>query len=495
MTLLVYGLVTLVLLLLNGFFVLAEFAAVRMRASRVEELVGQGNAGAKLVKHIQVHLDEYLPVFQVGITLASIGLGFVGEASMGEIVQHILKTSSVTAHWLTVVFIYSLISFLHVLLGELVPKSVAIRKTEGAALNTARPLRFFRLLFGLPIWALNVSARFILRLLGLPADSKETHHSEDELRIILAQSQSIGLMSFRRLLLLENIFDLADVKVRDAMRPRDAVKVLKLAAPLDENLKVVRESRFSRFPILDGGDLPVGVVHVKDIFYATPEPPDLKKLARPYVTLQADAPLENALGELQRTRSHLAMVKDAAGKWVGILSMEDIVEEIVGAIEDEFETEPPIYLADAMSPGRVVLGLQASSLEEVIGQAFGSVPAAELPLAPEKIVKAVLERERAMSTYLGNGLAIPHARLEGVDKPALLFARSDEGIPVKGREEKAHLIFILMTPAGSPRIQVRLLARICGLVGSEYVAERLLRADSPASVVEAVRAGEPMTIS
>ncbi len=495
MTLLVYGLLTLVLLFLNGFFVLAEFAAVRMRTSRVQELVGQGSAGAKLIQHIQMHLDEYLPVFQVGITLASIALGFVGEASMGEIVGRILKTDAVVAHWVTIVVIYGLISFLHVLLGELVPKSIAIRKTEGAALLTARPLQFFRLLFGLPIWALNVSARAILRLLGLPADSKEAHHSEDELRIILAQSQSIGLMSFRRLLLLENIFDLGDVKVRDAMRPRDAVKVVKLGAPPEENLKVVRESRFSRFPLLDGGELPVGVVHVKDLFYAGTEALDLKKLARPYVTLQADAPLENALGELQRTRSHLAVVRDAAGKWVGILSMEDIVEEIVGAIEDEFETEPPIYLVDAMSPGRVVLGLQASSLEEVIGQAFGSVPPADLPAAPDKIVKAVLERERAMSTYLGNGLAIPHARLEGVDKPALLFARSDEGIPVKGREDKAHLIFILMTPAGSPRIQVRLLARICGLVSSEYVAERLRRADSPAAVVEAIRAAEPMTIS
>jgi CBS domain containing-hemolysin-like protein len=497
-TLLVYALLTALLLLLNGFFVLAEFAAVRMRTSRVEELVGQGNSGAKLVRNIQGHLDEYLPVFQVGITLASTGLGMVGEASIQEVLHGTLHTDSRTAHWIAFGLIFVLISFLHVLLGELVPKSVAIRKTEVVALLTARPLQFFRLLFYLPIWALNVAARAILRLLGLPATSKEAHHSEDELRIILARSQSIGLMSFRRLLLLENIFDLADVKVRDAMRPRDAVKVLKLGAAIEENLKVVRESRFSRFPLLDGGEVPVGVIHVKDLFYAGPErvgAADLKRMARPYVTLPPEAPLEIALGELQRTRGHLAMVRDAAGKWIGILSMEDIVEEIVGAIEDEFETEPPIYLADAMSPGRVVLGLQASSLEEVIGQAFGSVAAAELPLAPEKIVKAVLERERAMSTYLGNGLAIPHARLEGVEKPALLFARSDEGIPVQGREEKAHLIFILMTPAGLPRIQVRLLARICGLVSSDYVGERLRRADSPAAVVEAIRAAEPMTIS
>jgi CBS domain containing-hemolysin-like protein len=494
-TLLVYTILAVLLLFLNGFFVLAEFAAVRMRSSRIEELVGQGNAEAKIVKHIQTHLDEYLPVFQVGITLASIALGFVGQASTQEIIDHVFGVGMKSAGTIAFLIQFVLISFLHILLGELLPKQVAIRKTESMALLTARPLLAFRFFFYLPIVLLNGAARLVLRVIGLPEKTKDPHHSEDELRIILAQSQNLGLMSFRRLLLLENIFDLADIKVRDAMRPRDAVKVLKASAPREENLKVLREARYSRFPLVDGGDFPLGVVHVKDIFYAGGDPADFRKFARPYVTLLAEAPLENALGELQRTRSHLAMVKDQTGKWVGVLSMEDIVEEVVGAIEDEFETEPPIYMADAMSAGRVALGLQASSLEEVIGQAFGSVSAPELPIPVEKIVRAVLERERAMSTYLGNGLAIPHARLEGIEKPILLFARSEEGIPVKGREEKAHLIFILITPVGSPRVQVRLLARICGLVGSEYVGNRLLQAESPQAVVEVIRAAEPMTIS
>ncbi|HLF93825.1 MAG TPA: CNNM domain-containing protein [Planctomycetota bacterium] len=497
-TVLIYLGLAVLLILLNAFFVLAEFAAVKIRASQVEALAAKGDARAKLVLGVRSHLDEYLSVCQVGITFASIGLGFVGEPAFADLIIRLTGAGSKTAHSIAVGLAYVLVSFLHILIGELVPKSLAIRRAEGAALITALPLRFFRAVFYVPLTVLNGATNGVLRLIGITGAVKEEEHSEEELRLILAQSQNVGLMSFRRLLLLENIFDLGDVKVRDAMRPRDVVKVLKLGAAFEENLKVVRDSRFSRFPLMDGGALPIGVVHVKDLFYEPPDrlpTADLKKMARAYVTLQADAPLENALGELQRTRSHLAMVKDAAGKWVGVLSMEDIVEEIVGTIEDEFETEPPIYLADALTPGRVVLGLQGSSLEEVVGQAFGSVPTAELPLAPEKIVKAVLERERAMSTYLGNGLAIPHARLEGIDKPALLFARSDEGIPIKGREEKAHLIFILMTPAGSPRVQVRLLARICGLIASEYVAERLRSASTPAGVVEAIRAAEPMTIS
>jgi CBS domain containing-hemolysin-like protein len=495
-TLAIYGLITLILLLLNGFFVLAEFAAIRMRPSRVEELAAQGSAAAKLVQHIQGRLDDYLPVFQVGITLASIALGFVGQASAEEVVHNVLGIHTRAASSVAFVIEYGLISFLHVLLGELVPKQVAIRRTERAALLTSRPLLFFRGIFFLPISLLNFAARFLLRMIGLLPDVKEAQHSEDELRIILAQSQSTGMMSFRRLLFLENIFDLGDVRVRDAMRGRDGVKVLRVGAPWEENFKVIRDSRLSRYPLVGDAELPLGIIHVKDLLFEGPEKmpsADLKKLARPYLTTSEDVPLEGLLGDFQRQRGHLAVVKSSDGKWAGIISLEDIIEEVVGTIEDEFESEPRIFMADALTPGRVVLGIDASSLEEAIGQVFGRVAAMELPLPVDRIVKAVLERERAMSTYLGNGLAIPHARLEGMDKPALLFARSDAGIPIKGRDDKAHFLFVLLTPSGSPRVQVRLLARICGLIDSEYVVERLRRADTHAAVVEAIRAAEPMT--
>jgi CBS domain containing-hemolysin-like protein len=497
-TVLIYLLLAVLLLLLNAFFVLAEFAAVKMRPSRVEQLVGQGNAKAKVVRGVQAKLDEYLSVCQVGITFASIGLGFVGEPAFAQLIMQATGAGPGTAHPVAVGASYVLVSFLHILLGELVPKSVAIRRAERAALLVATPLRVFRYIFYIPLVILNGSANAILRLLGAPPAGKEDEHSEEELKILLAQSQSTGLMSFRRLLLLENIFDLGDVKVRDAMRLRDAVKVLRLDAPWEENYKVIRETRFSRYPLVDGGGMPLGVIHVKDLFYEGPEKLptlDLKKIARPYVTTVEDLPLESLLGELQRHRGHLAMVKNGEGRWTGFISLEDIIEEIIGTIEDEFEVEPPIYLADALSPGRTVLGLDASSLEEVIGQAFGRVPPAELPVPHDRVVKAVLERERAMSTYLGNGLALPHARIEGLEKPVLVFARSEQGIPIKGRDEKAHLVFILITPAGAPRAQVRLLARICGLIDSGFVTERLLRAQSPAEVVEAIRAAEPLAVS
>lgn len=496
MLLAIYLLVTVLLLLLNAFFVLAEFSAIRLRPTRVEELIAQGNKTAKFVQHVQSNLDDYLPVFQVGITLASIALGFVGQAMAGEFVQNLLGINSRAASVITFVVEYGMISFLHVLLGELLPKQIAIRKTERAALLASRPLMIFRGLLLVPIWILNGSARFLLRLLGLSTGVKEERQSEDELRIILAKHQSTGLMSFRRLLFLENIFDLSDVKVRDAMRGRDGVKVLRVGAPWEENFKVIRDSRLSRFPLLGDAEFPLGIVHIKDVLFEGPEKMaavDLRKVARPYLTAVEDMPLENLLGDFQRQRGHLAVVKSAEGKWAGIISLEDIIEEVVGTIEDEFESEPRIFMADALTPGRVVMGIDASSLEEAIGQVFGRVAATELPLPVDRIVKAVLERERAMSTYLGNGLAIPHARLEGIERPVLLFGRSDSGIPIKGREDKAHFIFVLLTPSGSPRVQVRLLARICGLIDSEYVVERLRKAETHAAVVEAIRAAEPMT--
>src|SRR5262249_55431952 len=153
--------------------------AVRMRPSRVEELVAQGNSTAKLVQHIQGHLDEYLPVFQVGITLASIALGFVGQASADQIVHQVLGINTRAASTVAFIVEYGLISFLHVLLGELIPKQVAIRRTEGMALATSRPLQFFRIVFFLPITVLNVAARLLLKLFGMPLSAKESEHSED----------------------------------------------------------------------------------------------------------------------------------------------------------------------------------------------------------------------------------------------------------------------------------------------------------------------------
>ena len=494
MILLLYLFVSALLIALNAFFVLAEFAAVRMRPSRVEELAARGNRQARIFQDVQGRLDEYLSVCQVGITFASIGLGFVGEPAFAQLIMQATGLRTAAAHTLAITVAYIIVSGLHILFGELFPKSVAIRRTERSALSTALPLRFFRYLFYGPLVVLNRATLLLLRLCSLSPRVSEIKHSEDELKILLAQSQDTGLMSFDRLLLLENVFDMGGIRVRDVMRAREGVRTLRCGAPWEETLKVVRDSRFSRFPLVEeGAARPVGIVHVKDLLYEGPERAavaDLRAIARPYLAVSEDALIEKVLGELRRQRGHLAVVYDQQGGWKGIVTLEDVVEEVVGSIEDEFEVEPAVYLADSVTPGRVVLGVRGRDIAEAVRSIFGRLPKDALTVKGDAALRAVIERERAMSTYLGKGLAVPHARLDALERPVVIVGRSETGIPIMGQNEKAHLLFILLTPSGVPRTQVRLLARVCGLFESEYVTEHLREVGTPEEVVDVIRAGE-----
>jgi CBS domain containing-hemolysin-like protein len=486
-------LAVLVLLMLNGFFVLAEFALVKLRPTQVEALVQQEKPRARLVAHLQANLDEYLSVCQLGITLASIALGFVGEPAFAVLVQPLLG-SWAWAHAVAIGFAFMTVSFLHVLLGEQVPKLLAIRAPAASALNIAPLLRAAHWVLWVPLVVMNGSARLVLRLLGWSAPAHEPVHSEDELRVILELSQSAGSLSFRQLLLMENVFDLRSVHVRDAMRLRAGVAVLRASAPWAENLAEIRRVRQTRYPLVESDGKPIGIIHVKDLVLAGPETmerPDLRALARPFVTVRENASLETLLGDLQRRHRHMAIVVDQRDRWTGLITLEDIIEEIVGTIEDEFVLESPMFLADGLTEGRVVLGVVASSLEDAIREAFARVPPNELPFPAARLAEAVVERERGMPTLLAQGLAAPHARIEQLRDFVLIFARSDPGIPVHGHEDRAHLLFILLTPTRDPRVQLRLLARVAGLLESEYVVDRLRQAESPAQVLEVLRAADP----
>jgi CBS domain containing-hemolysin-like protein len=478
-----YVLIALLLLALNAFFVLAEFASVKVRPSRIEELAAAGSARAVLVRQVQAQLDEYLSVCQVGITLASIAPLLTWSGAHAAALSHTVAIS----------IAYVLVSYLHIVFGELIPKSMAIREAEVAALRVAYPLRMFHFLFYVPLVILNGSANVVLRLAGYPPRPREHGPSEEELKIILAGSHSTGVISFRRLLLLENVFDLGDLKVRDAMRPKAQVKTLRAEMTLEAIARVAIDSRNSRYPVIDGADRVVGILHVKDLLYELlrGRPPDrISALVRRAVTVDGDTPLERALTDLQRQRQHAAIVTEG-GKWVGLITMEDVLEEVVGTIEDEFETEPPLFLIDILTPGRIVLQTEASSLHEAIATVISAVQPSELPAAPERIARLVQERQAALSTYMGHGVAIPHARIDGIARSVMIFARSLEGVPVEGRGERAHLLFFLLTPAKAPREQVRLLARVARLLESEYVAERLRTAATAGDILEVIREGDP----
>ncbi|MFO0035260.1 MAG: CNNM domain-containing protein [Planctomycetota bacterium] len=501
-----YLLVAVLLLLLNGFFVLAEFAAVKMRPSRVEELVNDGVAGAVSVKHVQTFLDDYLSVCQLGITFASIGLGFVAEPAIVRLVEPVINSLGLfqgheraawfTAHGVAFALSYLLVSFLHILIGELVPKSIAIRLTETASLWTARPLIVFRYLFYLPLKLLNGSAALVLKLMGIPNAGAQEIHSEDELRILLSQSQTEGVMSFRRLLFAENVFDLGELRVRDAMRSRSLVRCLRAEGPWAENLEVLQRYRFSRYPLLHAGSSePIGIIHIKDLVLADKDDPDLISMARPFLNVLETQPLEALLAEMQRKRIHVALVRNNAGAWTGFLTLEDVIEEIIGTIRDEFEDEEQIHLSDILEEQHVQLAIEASDTVDAVRQALKRVPSWKLPVSREQVIKAVDERERVVETYLGKGLGMPHARIVGLQQPVVFFIRSEQGIPYRGNHERANLLFLLLSPAGQPRVHQRLQAVIATIMDeSEYIPDHLRSAETPAEVVEILKTGEQATL-
>ena len=479
------------LLALNAFFVLAEFSIVKVRASRIAQLVAEGDARAVLITGIQDQLDEYLSVCQVGITLASVALGMVGEKTAQAIMGG--EGRGTWRYVLAMVVSYLLISGSHILLGELMPKSVAIRVADRSALRCARPLMFFRRMFFPALWILTFLSNGILRLLGLGKTSSGEDHSEEELRIILDRSQERGLMSFRRLLYMENIFDMGSLTVRDAMRRRSQVRTLDAHLPWLENLKVIQSSHLTRYPLItDDDDRPVGFVHVKDLVIQDAcDAPNLRALARPLLATTETTSLEALLAEMQRRRVHLALVTDKQGRWSGFVTLEDIMEEIIGTIRDEFEVDEQVRLADALAVDRIHFDVEAYSPVAAVRVALQRMDPKSLPVRLNQILEGVEERERMVGTYLGEGIGMPHARIPGLAKPFLMILRSNKGIRYDGTTEKGRLLFVLLTPAGQPRVHQWLQSIIATLLQeSEFVKERLMTATSAEEVLEVIRTGE-----
>jgi CBS domain containing-hemolysin-like protein/mannitol/fructose-specific phosphotransferase system IIA component (Ntr-type) len=491
MQVIILGLSLVFLLTLNAFFVLAEFAIVKVRPSRVVELVSEGHPQATILQQVQSKLDEYLSVCQVGITLASVALGMVGNLATEAMLDKQHPSTWRLALAMTVS--YLVVSGSHIVLGELVPKSISIRIADRAALYCAVPLRFFRNLFWPALIVLNQLTALVLRLIGMRQATDEETHTEEELRIILEHSQEHGLMSFRRLLFMENVFDFGELVVRDAMRSRSVVRCLEAALSWEDNFQIVRSSRFTRYPLITTDpERPTGFVHLKDlILRASGDAPDWPSLVRPILTTTESTPLEALLADMQRKRNHAAIVLNGEGRWSGFITLEDIIEELVGTIRDEFEDEEPLRLADTLTIERIFLDVEAPSPIIAVHRALRALPKQLLPLPPEQLMTALETRERLVGTYLGQGIAMPHARLTKLTRPFLMILRSLKGVPCEGTSELAHLMFVLLTPAGQPRVHLRLQSTIAALLHeSEFVKDRLMNAETREQVLEAIRTGE-----
>ncbi len=342
--------ITFFLVFLNGFFVAAEFAIVKVRASQIEIQAKSGSSVAKMAKHITSHLDGYLAATQLGITLASLGLGWVGEAVMTQVVIDFLglfniELTSSFATNMGHVFAFAIITVLHIVFGELAPKSIAIQQPVGTTMFISVPLRFFYVIFRPIIWVLNGFANFLLKLLGFGGNLNEAHHSSEELQYLLDQGKESGALNMVEHELIKNVFDFNERIVKNIMVPRTKISAVEVDSPKEELLHTIISEGYSRVPVYDGSiDKIVGMVHAKDLlpFLIDKKELELKNIIRKPYFIPETKKINDLMSEFQLKRIQIAVVLDEFGGTSGIVTLEDIVEELVGEIQDEYDEEKPI---------------------------------------------------------------------------------------------------------------------------------------------------------
>jgi CBS domain containing-hemolysin-like protein len=336
-----------VLILLNGFFVAAEYGLVTARRTRILELHHQGNRRARDVLRITGNPPRFIAAMQLGVTLTSLGIGALGEHALAKLFDPIMATA------IAIALAYLILTFFHVVIGELVPKGIALGHSEGTALSVAVPVRAFFTVAQPLIWFLMRSTEAALKLLGLePPGADNEVHSEAELRILLSRSTEQGEIEREEQQMIDKVFDFADKDAADVMVPRPDVVAVSIDLPTEEALRVLLESPYTRYPVYRGSlDEIIGTLHVRDLYVAMYErgieQTRLEDLVRPPFIVPETKDLASLLGEFRRTNQHMAIVVDEYGALAGIVTLEDLLEEIVGEIEDEFDVpEEPIEHVD-----------------------------------------------------------------------------------------------------------------------------------------------------
>lgn len=475
--------IVLVLVGLNGFFVAAEFALVNVRDTRLAQLADHGNGAARAVQSARQHLDNYIAAVQLGVTLASLSLGAVGEPAL----EHLLEPSLVSifgssgvglANGISVAIAFLVITMLEIILGELVPKSVALQRSEGVAFFVIRPLNLFSRIFWPFIWVLNQLGRLVLRLLGLnPGLEHSQVHSAEELEMLVKQSHQAGVLDAQEETLLRRVFDFEDKAVRQIMVPRTEIVAIPENASLDEAVDKASIEKFTRLPVYRKSlDEIMGVIHIKDLFpllreelqrlrqqlaaqvssekvpaaesvnaptnKATSSPQTrevnqhpLKSITRPVFNLPENVHVADLLIQMQMKKAHLAVAIDEYGGTSGIVTLEDVLEELVGDVQDEFDVgrednQPEIeFRADGTT---LVSGLVApDELEESIG----------LVIPPEQLegfdtlggyVMSILGRVPAEGDELEvDKYRITVTKMDGLRVDRLLIEPKDNSSPEK----------------------------------------------------------------
>ena len=341
----------LLIVLVNAFFVVSEFSLVKIRGTQLDALIEEGDRRAVAVRHVTSHLDSYLSATQLGITMTSLALGWLGEPYVAHLIQPLFYWVGVTSvgiiTTISVALGFAIITFFHIILGELAPKYLAIRNPVGMSLHIVRPLGLFYVVFKPVIWCLNKSSNIILKKIFRidPVGGPELAHSEEELGVILTESENADEVSPMSKEILINTLDLRKRVVREIMTPRGEVVFLNTEDPFEENLKVAQESRHTRFPLCQEHlDHTIGLVHIKDMLPLMREAkPDLNSIRRDLFPVPEMMPLEKLLNFFLTKHAHLAVVVDEYGGTVGIVSLDNVLEELVGDIQDEFDSDKKEY--------------------------------------------------------------------------------------------------------------------------------------------------------
>jgi len=335
-----------ILIALTAFFVATEFAIVKVRSSRIDQLVAEGKKGALAAKKVTTHLDEYLSACQLGITVTALGLGWIGESTFAEILEPLfvrLSIGNALSHLIAFIISFLLVTFLHVVVGELAPKTVAIQKAELISLTFATPIIwFYRLLYPF-IWLLNGSARLLTSIFGLkPASEHELAHSEEELRILMSESYKSGEINKNELAYVNNIFEFDERIAKEIMVPTEMVTI-SVDNTFDEIMAILEEENYTRYPLVNGDkDNVIGLINIREFLTATiqnKQEIQLEEYMKPIIRVIETVPIRELLIKMQKERTHMAILLDEYGGTSGIVTAEDILEEIVGDIRDEFDED------------------------------------------------------------------------------------------------------------------------------------------------------------
>lgn len=343
------------LIIFTAFFVATEFAIVKVRQSRIDQLIAEGNTSAIAAKRVTTHLDEYLSACQLGITVTALGIGMVGESTFAFILHPFFEWIGIGTeyiHIFTIAAAFAIATFLHVVVGELAPKTIAIQKAEAITLAFSKPIMmFYKILYPF-IWFLNGSARLLLRFLGMkPASEHEVSHTEEELRMLLDESYKSGEINDNELNYVNNIFEFDDRIAREIMVPRTEISGFEIDTSFRDVLNHVSEERYTRYPIYEGDrDNILGFLNIKEFLTqgmkhtVTEENFTLHDFINPVIKTIETTPIQELLQKMQKDRIHMAILLDEYGGTSGLVTVEDILEEIVGEIRDEFDEdeEPPI---------------------------------------------------------------------------------------------------------------------------------------------------------